>query len=62
LIRDDDHTIRVVVRRPTLADLLRLALDQPRRYGIDEPQVVDVSSACSARSAGLLAPATNATP
>jgi uncharacterized membrane protein len=41
LIRDDDNTIRVVVRRPTLTDLLRLALDQPRRYGIDEPQVVE---------------------
>ena len=41
LIRDDDNNTRVVVRRPTLADLLRLALDQPRRYGIDEPQVVE---------------------
>ena len=41
LVRDDDNTIRVIVRRPTLADLLHLALDQPRRYGIDEPQVVE---------------------
>jgi uncharacterized membrane protein len=41
LIRDDTNTIRVIVRRPTLSDLLHLALDQPRRYGIDEPQVVE---------------------
>ncbi len=41
LIRDDGNTIRVVVRRPTLSDLLHLAVDQPRRYGIDEPQVVE---------------------
>ena len=41
LTRDDSNTIRVIVRRPTLPDLLHLALDQPRRYGIDEPQVVE---------------------
>ena len=41
LIRDSTNTVRVIVRRPTLPDLLHLALDQPRRYGIDEPQVVE---------------------
>lgn len=41
LIRDDSNNLRVVVRRPTFPDLLGLALDQPRRYGIDEPQVVE---------------------
>lgn len=41
LVRDDLGTLRVVVRRPTFADLLRLAVDQPRRYGADEPQVAE---------------------
>ncbi|GAA2112309.1 DUF2254 domain-containing protein [Microlunatus panaciterrae] len=41
LVRDDTGTLRVVVRRPTFGDLLNLAVDQPRRYGAGEPQVVE---------------------
>ncbi|MDN5762198.1 MAG: DUF2254 domain-containing protein [Microlunatus sp.] len=41
LLRDDDDVVRVVVRRPTAADLLYHALDQPSRYGVDEPQVME---------------------
>jgi uncharacterized membrane protein len=36
---DDDGTTRVVLARPTLAQLLDLAMTQPRRYGAADPQV-----------------------
>ena len=36
---DDDGTVRVVIVRPTLAQLLDLAMTQPRRYGAADPEV-----------------------
>ncbi len=41
LIRDEQRTLRVVLRRPDLAELLELAVDQPRSYGAREPQVIE---------------------
>ncbi|MEW2631005.1 DUF2254 domain-containing protein [Streptomyces sp. NPDC048389] len=40
LLFDDDQQVRVVLRRPTLEDLLDLAVDQPLRYGAAEPAVL----------------------
>lgn len=40
LLRDDHHRVRVVLRRPTLADLLETAVTQPRRYGASDPVVL----------------------
>ena len=40
LLRDDDGRVRVVLRRPDLAELLDLAVAQPRRYGATEPEVL----------------------
>jgi uncharacterized membrane protein len=41
VLRDDDDDItRVVLRRPDLADLLDLAISQPRRYGAGDPTVL----------------------
>lgn len=40
VMRDDEGTVRVVVRRPDFAELLDLACGQPRRYGAGEPSVV----------------------
>lgn len=37
---DDRGQIRVVLRRPDLADLLELAVAQPRRYGARDPTVL----------------------
>lgn len=37
---DDTGRIRVVLRRPDLADLVDLAITQPRRYGSSDPQVM----------------------
>ncbi len=37
--RDDDGVARVVIRRPELADLLELAVAQPRRYGAADAEV-----------------------
>lgn len=37
LVRGDTDDLRVVVRRPTLGDLLELAVNQPLRYGSREP-------------------------
>jgi len=36
----DDDRVRVVLNRPDLADLLDLAITQPRRYGSSDPQVM----------------------
>ena len=40
LLGDEDHTIRVVLHRPSFADLLDLAIAQPRRYGAADPAVL----------------------
>jgi uncharacterized membrane protein len=40
LLRDDEDRIRVVLRRPDLAELLDLAVSQPRRYGAADPAVL----------------------
>ena len=40
LRHDDTGRIRVVLRRPNLADLVDLAITQPRRYGSSDPQVM----------------------
>ncbi|MFG2415132.1 DUF2254 domain-containing protein [Streptomyces goshikiensis] len=40
LLYDDHDQIRVVLRRPTLAELLHLAVAQPLRYGAAEPAVL----------------------
>ena len=40
LLRDDDHMVRVILHRPSFADLLDLAIAQPRRYGAADPAVL----------------------
>jgi uncharacterized membrane protein len=40
LLRDDDGCTRVVLTRPMLADLVDLAIAQPRRYGATDPAVL----------------------
>ena len=40
LLCDDQDRVRVVLRRPDLADLLDLAVAQPRRYGAADPAVL----------------------
>lgn len=40
LLRDDDGRVRVVLGRPDLADLVDVAITQPRRYGNADPQVM----------------------
>ncbi|MFJ6443801.1 DUF2254 domain-containing protein [Streptomyces sp. NPDC091649] len=40
VLHDDRHRVRVMLRRPDLADLLDLAVDQPLRYGAAEPAVL----------------------
>lgn len=40
VLRDEEGQVRVVLRRPDLGDLLRLALDQPSRYGAKDPAVI----------------------
>ncbi|WP_395727336.1 DUF2254 domain-containing protein [Nakamurella sp.] len=40
ILGDDDGPIRVVLHRPGFADLLDLAIAQPRRYGADDPAVL----------------------
>lgn len=40
LRRDEEDTIRVVIRMPGLAELLELAIGQPRRYGAADPEVI----------------------
>ncbi|MEO7289062.1 MAG: DUF2254 domain-containing protein [Jatrophihabitantaceae bacterium] len=40
VMTDTDQVIRVVLRRPDLADLLDLAISQPRRYGAHDPTVL----------------------
>ena len=40
LLRDDEDQVRVILCRPDLADLLDLAVAQPRRYGAQDPTVL----------------------
>ena len=40
LLTDDQGIVRVVLRRPDLAELLELVAGQPRRYGAADPEVV----------------------
>jgi uncharacterized membrane protein len=40
LVLCDDDQVRVVLHRPTFAELLDLAITQPRRYGSSDPQVM----------------------
>ncbi len=40
LVCDDDGHVRVVLRRPGFAELLELAMAQPRRYGAADPVVL----------------------
>ncbi|MEO8813877.1 MAG: DUF2254 domain-containing protein [Mycobacterium sp.] len=40
VFRDDDNRVRVVLRRPSLAELVDDAISQPRRYGSSDPQVI----------------------
>lgn len=39
-LRGDDDEVRVVLQRPSLADLIDLAITQPRRYGSSDPEVM----------------------
>ena len=48
VITDDDNVVRLALGRPAFADLLELAVAQPRRYGAADPDVL-------ARVFGLLA-------
>ena len=40
LLTDQDGQVRVVLRRPDFAELLELAVAQPRRYGAGDPDVL----------------------
>ena len=40
VLRDDDGRARVLLDRPTLADLVDMAVAQPRRYGASDPAVL----------------------
>lgn len=40
ILHDDRGAVRVILRRPAFADLLELALGQPRRYGASDPEVL----------------------
>lgn len=39
VLRDDHDDVVVVLNRPDLADLIELAIGQPKRYGASDPQV-----------------------
>ena len=40
MLRDDDDMVRVVLRRPSFAEVVDIAITQPRRYGSSDPQVM----------------------
>jgi len=40
VLRDDDDSVRVVLNRPSFAELVDVAITQPRRYGSSDPQVM----------------------
>ncbi|CAN5467045.1 DUF2254 domain-containing protein [soil metagenome] len=37
---DDEENVRVVLRRPSFAEVVDIAITQPRRYGSSDPQVM----------------------
>ncbi len=39
-LRDDDDRVRVVLTRPSFAEVVDIAITQPRRYGSSDPQVM----------------------
>ena len=41
VLRDDDEQVRVVLRRPSFAEVVDVAITQPRRYGSSDPQVME---------------------
>ena len=41
VMQDDDDEMRVVLRRPSFAEVLDGAITQPRRYGSGDPQVME---------------------
>ncbi len=40
VLRDEDQQVRVVLRQPSLAEIVDVAITQPRRYGAADPQVM----------------------
>ncbi|MFD1661562.1 DUF2254 domain-containing protein [Streptomyces caeni] len=40
LLHEDEQTLRVILNRPYLSDLLQLAVSQPLRYGAAEPEIL----------------------
>ena len=40
VLRDDDDRARVVLNRPSFAEVVDVAITQPRRYGSSDPQVM----------------------
>lgn len=40
VLRDDDDQVRVVLHRPSFAEVVDVAITQPRRYGSSDPQVM----------------------
>jgi uncharacterized membrane protein len=40
VLRDDDDQVRVVLMRPSFAEVVDVAITQPRRYGSSDPQVL----------------------
>ena len=53
---DDEGRVRVVLARPDLSSLLRLALDQPTRYGAEEPALLERSMKLLRELAWVCAP------
>ncbi|WP_343574501.1 DUF2254 domain-containing protein [Mycobacterium sp.] len=41
VLRDSDDRVRVVLRRPSFAEVLDAAITQPRRYGSSDPQLLN---------------------
>ena len=41
VLRDDDDRVRVVLTRPSFAEVVDVAITQPRRYGSSDPQVLE---------------------
>lgn len=40
VLRDDEDRVRVVLKRPSFAEVVDVAITQPRRYGSSDPQVM----------------------
>lgn len=41
VLRGDDEEVRVVLHRPSFAEVVDVAITQPRRYGASDPQVME---------------------